>query len=1363
MFIFSGGGTTRSRDLRPRRLLVEPLEERQLLSVVDLIDLVETPKYGSATDHFSISENGAYVAYLSGGHQGFADSNGVDDIFARDVQAAAPVRVSTNRDGNDAGNGISRFCAMSADGQFVAFMSYATDLVPGNPNACTDIYVRDWRAQTPTTTRVSTSHKDCVPPEAEGDGNSDHAAISQDGRYVAFESLATNLLVEGDTNGRMDVFVKDTDPDEGGTTKRASSGSDWSQLNAYSAVPAISQDGRYVAFESIGYDGNGDPTGPAQIYLKDMQTGTLTPITTGNRQSVWPVICGDGRKIVFHSLAGNLVPGETTDNYWSEDVGGKVVEHGWDVFLWDSDSQTITRLSKPSDGLQANGDSDWPSISENGRLVAFESNATNLVTGDNTGKWDIFVKDVQTESIVRVGTDSTGIPANGNSYNPAISGDGKYVAFESYGTNLVSAANDGVCHVFRVVNPLAVVNLPLVDLASADGTTPANGCSENTRFALSENGRYVALGSSANNLLPPGVDTNGCSDIFVKDWGAVPPTINRASTPDSRFYPPRPQADGGSSNAAVATYVQGGVEHVLVAFESLATNLNLEGDTNGYSDIFVKDMYTGYTTRVSTATGGTEANGPSYEPAIAAFVEDDDVHVYVAFASDGTNLVGNDYNYSSDVFVKDMETGETTRVSTDTGGYNQGNGFSGHPAISADGRLVAFESYADNLVSGDTNASYDIFVKNRETGGTARVSVATGGDEGDGGSYDPAISPDGSYVTFDSAATNLVDGDTNGNYDTFVRDRDAETTIRVNTDSMGNQATGSIGYFPSASIAGRYVAFASGSSNLVSSDNNNCADIFVKDVRTGRIGRVTTAESGSEANGWSSSPAISADGLYIAFSSGATNLVPGDTNNQYDVFRVSNPLLQIIDGTSQDDLFAFSTDATNLNVSVDLDGWTASWTYYNPSHSLTFTFNGRGGNDEITVVGGPDDESAVTCPNYANLTGPAGAYQVIANDFGFIDVTANFGDDQPAAMYDTPGADDTFTSYPDLLPATPYYTMTGAGYAVVVTGFGPVAAYASGDAGDRCDLYDSSGADEFTAYPANPGHWPSKATMDCPNVNPVVVVTAEGFTKQYGYGHAGDGDTAEISRDGPGNDTWVARGWDNSSEMSDGTWNWDGQTKTGHFSDYSYLIHADGFDYQKGSKTSDGTDVAKFYDTAGNDQFVTYANGTQCKLNATATVWEAWFFQSVYAYAVAGGYDTATLNGTTGADAFTAYGPRSSNPAKAMMSLSNGRYFEIQQFDEVYASLLTGNDTANLYDSDGAATDTFWGKQGQAVLSDGTLNLTNGNLVTAGTYYYKVAGFDSSTYDHVNLFGSTAGGTNNKKVITPLDYVLAVTGPWTDL
>ncbi len=313
-----------------------------------------------------------------------------------------------------------------------------------------------------------------------------------------------------------------------------------------------------------------------------------------------------------------------------------------------------------------------------------------------------------------------------------------------------------------------------------------------------------------------------------------------------------------------------------VAFVSGSVAL-VSGDTNGLQDVFVKDLQTDTIERVSVSSGGAETNAHCLAPAISADGR------YVVFQTEASNLVPGDTNGQSDVFLRDRQTGTTELVSMSSTEV-QGNGASGEAlsAISADGRFVAFDSWASNLVSGDPNGLQDVFLRDRQAGTTELVNLSsTGAQATNGISYWPAMSADGRFVAFTSTVNHFDPSDTNGLSDVYVRDRQSGTTVRASSDSAG--LNGDCALHPSISADGRFVAFH-GCANLVPGDTNGVADVFVKDLQTGTIERVSVDSNGAEANDYSNNPVISADGRFLAFSSNASNLVPGDTNGLPDVF-----------------------------------------------------------------------------------------------------------------------------------------------------------------------------------------------------------------------------------------------------------------------------------------------------------------------------------------------------------------------------------------------------------------------------------------------------------------------------------------------
>jgi len=282
------------------------------------------------------------------------------------------------------------------------------------------------------------------------------------------------------------------------------------------------------------------------------------------------------------------------------------------------------------------------------------------------------------------------------------------------------------------------------------------------------------------------------------------------------------------------------------------------------------------TVRVSTSTENAQADGDSSWPALSGD------GFQMAFASDATTLVTDDTNGATDIFVLDLASGETTRVSLGPEGV-EGDDRSGKPSISADGRFVAFESAAGNLVEDDSNGKQDIFVHDRQTGETTRVSVASDGSEALGSSTWPSISADGNLVAFTSLAPNLVADDSNSLGDVFVHDLSTRETTRVSLGVDGLESDG-VSEEPWISSDGRSVAFASMATNLVAGDSNEDRDAFVHDRMSGRTRRVSVASDGSQGDGPAYQPILSADGGLVVFTSRATTLVADDENLESDVF-----------------------------------------------------------------------------------------------------------------------------------------------------------------------------------------------------------------------------------------------------------------------------------------------------------------------------------------------------------------------------------------------------------------------------------------------------------------------------------------------
>jgi Tol biopolymer transport system component len=395
-------------------------------------------------------------------------------------------------------------------------------------------------------------------------------------------------------------------------------------------------------------------------------------------------------------------------------------------------------------------------------------------------------------------------------------------------------------------------------LSTATGGGQGNGRSFVP--AISADGRYVAFYSDASNLVSG--DTNGARDVFVRDLQTGETTRVSVSTSGA-------EANGDSFAPALSS------DGRYVAFASAATTL-VDGDMNDANDIFVRDRQTNTTTRVSVGYDGSQANGGSDQPSLSGDGR------LVAFTSGATNIVSGDVNANRDAFVYDRQTGTAVNLSVSNDG-TQADLDSFTPELSANGRFVAFSSFADNLIVDDLNESSDIFVRDLQANTTERVSEYTGHYEAEGDSVRPSISADGRYVAFDSDAWDLVWGDTNDVHDVFVNDRATSVTTRVSVDDSGTQANGE-SFRPSISGDGRYVAFYSEATDLVSGDTNGATDVFVYDRRSGALKRMSVAAGGDDGNGDSLRPVIDGSGHLAVFESDASNLVPGDSNRFTDVF-----------------------------------------------------------------------------------------------------------------------------------------------------------------------------------------------------------------------------------------------------------------------------------------------------------------------------------------------------------------------------------------------------------------------------------------------------------------------------------------------
>ncbi len=408
--------------------------------------------------------------------------------------------------------------------------------------------------------------------------------------------------------------------------------------------------------------------------------------------------------------------------------------------------------------------------------------------------------------------------------------------------------------------------LPLRVNVDASGAVVGGG----NQPVISADGRFVAFATHAA-IVPE--DTNGFGDIYVRDLLAGTTTLVSVTS------------TGGIANLTSA-FPAISADGRYVAFESVATNL-VPDDTNDGSpifgsDIFVRDLVAGTTERVSVSPDGAQGNGESFRPTISADGR------FVAFVSAATNFLVSDANGGShDVFVHDRQTGDLILVNVDDNGTQGNAGFRTRPMITPDGRYVAFDSNATNLVPGDTNGAIDVFIRDLTLGTTIRASLANGGGQASSQCVEPAVSADGTVVTFRSNSL-LAPGAT-GNYAIFLRDLTAGTTELVSVSTSGEAATGDSG-LSSVSGDGRRVAFLSRGSNLSHHGASfNEQNVYVRYRDTGETVRMSVGWDGSTTNGHSLNPWIATDGGSLVFSSDSSNLVPDDTNGVSDIFLVTLP------------------------------------------------------------------------------------------------------------------------------------------------------------------------------------------------------------------------------------------------------------------------------------------------------------------------------------------------------------------------------------------------------------------------------------------------------------------------------------------
>jgi len=423
-----------------------------------------------------------------------------------------------------------------------------------------------------------------------------------------------------------------------------------------------------------------------------------------------------------------------------------------------SSAEMITvRVSVSTDNKQAlDADTEnflaRPDISDNGRFVVFESLASTLVADDINVHSDIFLRDRELQTTVKISEGLNGEGTNGNSFAPRLTGDGRYIVFASDASNLAGNDNNNARDIFVY----DTTNKQTEMISVAENGDYFDGMS--MLPDISADGRYVVFQSLARNW--GGVDTNSTWDALLHDRETKKTITTNVSSEGIESH------SGGGIPSISA-------DGLFVCFGSSASNL-VAGDTNREYDIFLYDVLNKQTSRVNVASDGTQAGG---------FIDSDGLKVkgdgrlcslsgdgrYIAFQSQANNLVQNDLNEMNDVFVHDRVFQTTERVSlTSTG--EEGNGHSGISSISSNGRYIAFQSNSSNF-SVNSKQDHNQFIKDRELGAIKLATYATDGTTRVSSGFiymQSTISGDGQHLVFRSGEGNLVQDDNNDNWDTFV-------------------------------------------------------------------------------------------------------------------------------------------------------------------------------------------------------------------------------------------------------------------------------------------------------------------------------------------------------------------------------------------------------------------------------------------------------------------------------------------------------------------------------------------------------------------------------------------------------------------
>lgn len=738
---------------------------------------------------------------------------------ALDVELVNQANFSTAIDSDGPSDGPFR---LTPDGRYTLFRSHASNLLPGDTNHVADLFLYD--ADSGTLERVSLGDDDAQSNGPVGE----MSALSDDGRFIVFESAATGLVATP-TGGYRHVYLRDR---AAGTTTLLTRLGNGAAAAGNSGNAQVSADGRYVVFDTSAALDAKDTNGVRDVYRLDRTTEQFALMSVsldgrpGNADSVQPQISADGSSVLFTTFATNLIPYDT--NGYGE------------LLLSKPAAGTLQRVSVQADGSAILGMVFPPqsdALSADGRFVLVRTYLP-LVTEDSNGAVDGYLYDSQNGSIQRVTLTANGAEIAGYTFVTGLSRDAARITMISNAADIVTGLPLGGSRVFlRELASGAVTHVTFRSGGEQSGDDASSA-------AASTDGTVVVAATFSGGFVSG--DTNDMIDVIRQDGLSSP--AQRLSAPLTGAATTGANHDSGLAPLGYA----GSADARFIAFGSRASNL-VVGDLNNTSDIFVRDRLLGTTERVSVHSNGTEGYCASYSPAIS------DDGRYVVFAS-CTRFDVTPQTLRFDIYIHDRTLHTTTLLSRTPQG-TPGNSFSGSPSVSADGRYVAFYSCASDLVPDDLNAQCDAFVRDTVTGTTtlATPSISAGG--ADQPTYSAYISRDGRYVAYTTLASNLVADDTNNYEDVFVFDRETQTVERISVDS---QELPAIGYssFQSMTADGSQVLFSSTAANL--DPQAPLVAIYLRDRNAGTTTLVSRTNGGAPL--FSGGPAaLSADGSRIAF------------------------------------------------------------------------------------------------------------------------------------------------------------------------------------------------------------------------------------------------------------------------------------------------------------------------------------------------------------------------------------------------------------------------------------------------------------------------------------------------------------------